>query len=187
MKRYMLPMLLAIPLLICTTGVSLSQIAVQQTPSGRRGGPPPDDARTRMWLFDNMVKYLKLDDSASKRFQPIFLDYSEKRGKLMREHFEVTHKIFKAVDNDSYPIAELQMLNQRYKVLNRSLWQEKEKFLKRSEEVLDARQMVKLTTYEDKMKEDLFRRLKRDNHQSPADMTITPPGSMTIPVPGQPR
>jgi hypothetical protein len=166
-------MLLAIPLLLCTAGISLSQVAAP--PPGRPGGPPPDDARTRMWLFENMVKYLKLDDSASKRFQPIFLDYSEKRGRLMREHFEVTHKIFKAVDNDASPIAEMQTLTQRYKVLNRSLWQEKERFLKRSEEVLDARQMVKLTIYEDKMKEELFRRLKRGNQQTPGSMTLTPP------------
>lgn len=167
MKRYMLSLLLIVPFLVSAPCVSFSQGTAANIQSKRPDGPPPDNAKMRMWLFDNMVKYLKLNDAAAKRFQPIFIDYSEKRGKLMREHFEVTHKISDDVDNDSSPIADLQTLTKRYKAINRALWQEKDQFLKRSEDVLDARQMVKLTIYEDKMKEELFRRLRKDHDDTP--------------------
>ena len=176
MNRYLVPLLLAIPLYICIPGVSFSQGSAATAPAVRPNGPPPDNAKTRMWLLENMVKYLKLDDAAAKRFQPIFLEYSEKRGKLMRESFEVTHKISDAVDNDLYPIAELQTLAQRYKAIYRSMWREKEVFLKRSEEILDPRQMVKLTIYEDKMKEELFKRLRKDHPNMHGKPNVTPPG-----------
>lgn len=178
MKLHLRSLLLALPFLICVAGVFPPHAAVAQGPSWRLDGPPPDNAKTRMWLLKNMVKYLKLDDSAEKRFQPIFLDYQEKRSKLMQEHFEVTRKISAAVDNDLSPITEMQTLVQRYKVINRSLYREKERFLKRSEEVLDARQMVKLTIYEDKMKEELFKRMRKDNHNMPGGTNTAPPGLM---------
>jgi hypothetical protein len=181
MKRYVLSVFLAIPLIICTLGTSFPQGMSMQAPLGKPdgpgpGGPPPDNQKTRMWLFDNMVKYLKLDDAAANRFRPIFMEYSENRGKFMREHFEIFHKISDAVDTDSTPITELQTLAQRYKSLERSLWKEREKFFQRSEAILDARQMVKLTIYEDKMKDELFRRMRKDHQNTPGEQNATPQG-----------
>lgn len=180
MKRYVLSVFLAIPLIICTLGTSFSQ-GMMQAPLGKTdgpdpGGPPPDNSKTRMWLFENMVKYLKLDDAAANRFRPVYMEYSENRGKFMREHFEISHKILNAVDNDSTPISELQTLARRYKAIDRSMWQDKERFLKRSEKILDPRQMVKLTVYEEKMKDELFKRMRKDHQNAPGGPNSAPLG-----------
>ncbi len=130
--------------------------------SGVRRPPAPDDPKVLQWMFKNMREYLKLDDEQSKRFEPIFLEYVKTRGKLMKEHGTLLRRIMADSDNESVAVKDLQSLSSQYKAMGRQLWQQREGFYKKSAEVLNERQVVKLVIYEDKVKEELFHRMRRD-------------------------
>lgn len=152
--------------------VSAQEVRVTRAPPGGPGpfgGPPPgeESAKMRMWIYTNLEKYLKLEEATSRKFQPLFNDYSDAREKLRKEHFELNRRIARDVEDESVPVADLKALSQRYKAIDRSLWQEREKFYKRSEKILDDRQMVKLIIFEDKVKEDLFRRFRGARRDGP--------------------
>jgi hypothetical protein len=164
-----------------------------QNPPGVRNPPGPhpaarepskeDLAKMQMWIYSNLEKYLKLDEATSRRLKPIFIEYSETRGKLMREHSELSRRIMKDVEDESIPVADLKALMQRYKAITRSLWQDREKFYKRSEEILNDRQIVKLIIFEDKVKEDLFRRFRGERMGAPERGELTPaPGVEMDPI-----
>lgn len=152
-------------------------VSAQEAPNMRdRPGPPEaEPAKMRMWVYSNLEKYLKLSEDTSRRFLPVFTEYSETRGKLMHEHMELTRKIAKGADDESVSIAELKALAQRYKDINRSLWQGREKFYKRSKEILDGRQIVKLVIFEDKMKDDLFKKFRESRKGEPPEGEMPPP------------
>jgi hypothetical protein len=110
--------------------------------------------------------------------KPIFIEYSETRGKLMREHAELSHRIAKEVEDDETLIADLKKLVSRYKSIDRSIWQEREKFYKRAHLILDDRQMVKLIVFEDKMKDDLFRKFRQTRGDAHGENEMMPaPGA----------
>lgn len=93
---------------------------------------------------------------------------------------DLVHTIIGKVEDDSVPIAELKTLSERYKAVNRSLWREREQFLRRASEMLDERQMVKLIVYEEKMKDDLFKKFRDrrgDGRQRP---NAAPPGNFNL-------
>ncbi len=163
------------------TAVTLST-AQEQPGRGRPGdsyqtGP---DKKTRELFYSNLAKYLKLSETVSPRFKPLFEEYSESRGKLFKESMDLVHTIIGKVEDDSVPIAELKTLSERYKAVNRSLWREREQFLRRASEMLDERQMVKLIVYEEKMKDDLFKKFRDrrgDGRQRP---NAAPPGNFNL-------
>lgn len=179
MKRSIFISLLVLPLYVCIMG-----IAIAQEPMEPPFGPPKEDGffrprrdepKMRKFLYRNLEKYLGLDEAASKRFQPIFIEYGEVRGGLMREQHETYRKIDAVVDNESTPLADVQALAQKYSSIHKSLWQEREKFLKVSKKILTPRQMIKLLIFEDKMKEDIFRRMRKDDSNPPELPNFTLP------------
>jgi hypothetical protein len=95
----------------------------------------------------------------------------------MHEQMELTRKITDSVDDESAPISQLKTLADRFKAVNRSLWQDREKFYKRSAVILNDRQMIKLLIFEEKMKGDLFRKF-REPHKDGQ------PGGGPPPFPG---
>jgi hypothetical protein len=179
-----------VPLFLMLAVVFLLTLAYPLHAQNPPGPPPPgrepskeDLAKMQMWIYSNLEKYLKLDETTSRRLKPIFIEYSENRGKLMRVQSELSRRIMKDIEDDTIPVADLKVLAQRYKALTRSLWQEREKFYKRSEEILNDRQIIKLVIFEDKVKEDLFRRFRgerREDHDR--GKPTSAPGAETNPT-----
>ena len=155
------------------------RVIAQEAPAMReRPGPSEaDQAKMKMWIYNSLEKYLKLSGDTSRKFRPLFDEFSDSRGKLMHEQMELTRKITDAVDDESVPISQLKTLADRFKAVNRSLWQDREKFLKRSAVILNDRQMIKLLIFEEKMKSDLFRKF-REPHKDGR------PGGGPPPFPG---
>jgi hypothetical protein len=141
----------------------------------RQTGP---DKQTRELFYSNLAKYLKLSEPVSRRFKPLFEEYGESRGKLFKESMDLVHTIIGKVEDDSVPVAELKTLSERYKAVNRSLWREREQFLRRASEMLDERQMVKLTVYEEKMKDDLFKKFRDRRNDGRQRPDAAPPGNI---------
>lgn len=147
-------------------------IIAQANPQGKmpepgRGGPPaPDDPKMLKWLYGKLESYLKIEKDQATRFEPIFMDFTASRGRLMREHTTLLHRIIAESENQSVSVKDLQGLSKRYKDIDRQLWMERETFYKKSAGILTERQMVKLIIYEDKVKEDLFHRMRRDRKPS---------------------
>lgn len=134
----------------------------------RRPGPPgnaPRDqehkAQFRKWIWNNLKTFLKLDDNTAARFQPIFKEYSAIRGKLMREHNQLIRSIDRDADNPAVPLKELRDHARRLAEVNKSLIIEREKYYQKAKGVLNELQQIKLLIFEDKVKEDIFRRMEK--------------------------
>ncbi len=138
------------------------------------------DKQTRELFYANLAKYLKLSEPVSRRFKPLFEEYGEARGKLFKENMDLVHTIIEKVEDDSVPVSELKTLSERYKAVNRSLWREREQFLRRASEMLDERQMVKLTVYEEKMKDDLFKKFRDRRGEGRQRPDNAPPGGFNL-------
>jgi len=113
-------------------------------------------------MYTHLKEYLKLDDATSKRFEPVFLEYFKSRGQLTKEQMTLMHRIYQDTDSGTVPVRDLQQLAQKYRAVNRSLWQARETFYRKSGEILNERQTVKLIIYEDKVKDDLFQRMRQE-------------------------
>jgi hypothetical protein len=122
-----------------------------------------------------MQEYLKLDEAASRRFEPIFSEYAQTRGRLTREQMTIMRRIVQDADNSSVAVKDLQENARKYRELNRSLWQAREAFYRKSGEVLNERQSIKLIIYEDKVKDDLFRRMRQERGQRGSNEQSKPP------------
>ncbi|MHB9030406.1 MAG: hypothetical protein ACYC9O_16695 [Candidatus Latescibacterota bacterium] len=138
----------------------IAQAGTEREPRG--AAPKPDEPRHFRWMFAQLKEYLKLDDATSKRFEPIFLEYFKSRGQLTKEQMTLMHRIYQDADNRSSSVKDLQEMTQKYRAVNRSLWQARETFYRKSGEILDERQAVKLIIYEDKVKDDLFQRMRQE-------------------------
>jgi hypothetical protein len=179
MKRFIFASFVCAAVFLSSTPFSTAQ---ERPVRGKPGdshqmGP---DKKTRELFYSNLAKYLKLSEPVSRRFKPLFEEYGESRGKLFKESMDLVHTIIGKVEDDSIPVAELKTLSERYKAVNRSLWREREQFLRRASEMLDERQMVKLTVYEEKMKADLFKKFRDrrgDGRQRP---DAAPPGNFKL-------
>ncbi len=158
-------------------GVVIAQASPQRNSRGSAPGAQmkPDEEKFRRWLFFHLQKYLNLEGAAAKRFETVFLEYSESRSRLMKEHIELSKRIADDVENESVPVEKLRQLSQRYKDINRSLWLEREAYYRKAESTLSERQMIKLIIYEDRVKDDLFRRVRReDGAGGPPDSSRPP-------------
>jgi len=80
----------------------LAQAERGQSPRG--AASKPDEQRHLQWLYSQMKDYLKLDEATSKRFEPVFREYAETRGRLTREQMTIMHQIVRDADNGSIPV-----------------------------------------------------------------------------------
>jgi hypothetical protein len=94
----------------------------------------------------------------------------------MREHNGLIRSIDKDADNPAVPIREMRERAQRLAEVKKSLITEREKYYQKAKAVLNERQQIKLLIYEDKVKEDIFRRLeKHSDSEKPAPPVPPPP------------
>ena len=170
---------------VCAAILVSSALCLNAQERPNRG--KPDDShqfgpnkQTRELFYSNLAKYLKLSDPVSRKFKPIFEEYGESRGKLFKENSDIVHAIIEKVENDSVPVADLKTLAERYRAVNRSLWREREQFLRRASEMLDDRQMIKLTVYEEKMKDDLFRKFRDRRGEGRERPDVAPPAGFNL-------
>jgi hypothetical protein len=139
-----------------------------QNPQNNRPGPGAPDLlrggtdadRIQTWMFSYLEKYLGLDRNASRRMRPIFMEYIQNRDKLMREHTDLTGKITAGVENNTVSIDDLKNMSRRYQSIDRLILMERDRFYRQAQDILDDRQMIKLVVFEEKVKEDLFKRFR---------------------------
>jgi hypothetical protein len=161
----------AIFFLLALSGISGAQEIMRPGPPGGDPQNQQHEAQFREWIWNNFQTFLKLDENTAAKFQPIFKEYGTIRGKLMREHNMLIRDIGKDVDNPSVTIRQLRDKAERLKQIDKSLSFEKEKYYQKAKRILNERQQIKLLIFEDKIKEDIFRRMEKRSDERPL-----PPG-----------
>ena len=122
---------------------------------GKKERLPP-----KLMVMWRLVDYLKLNEETSSKFFPVYLEYINNRDKLLKEQRELIHTISDNVDNESIPIKNLKKDVEKLTQIGKSLNEDRNKFLKKAETILDERQNIKLIVFEDKLKYDLFDRFR---------------------------
>jgi len=165
----------AILTLMVFSGITMAQETRRPSPPGEGPRGQEHEAQFREWVWTNLRNFLSLDDNTARRFKPVFQEYGAVRGKLMREHNGLIRSIDKDADNPAVPITEMRKRAARLLEVKKSLLFERDKYYQKAKSVLNERQQIKLLIYEDKVKEDIFRRLeRRPDSDKPA-----PPGPPT--------
>ena len=78
----------------------------------------------------------------------------------MDEQRKLVGTITKDIDDESVSTNDLQKKLTRIETIDREILKEHENYLKKSKEILDERQYIKLKLFEDKLKNDLFQRFR---------------------------
>ena len=107
-----------------------------------------------------LIKYLALNENQSTKFLPDFIESNKIRIKLINERRKIVHATAKDIDDESVSIKNLQKQLARIEKIDKEIMKEHENFLKKSKEILDERQYIKLKLFEDKLKNDLFQRFR---------------------------
>ncbi len=113
-----------------------------------------------------LVEYLDLNEEQSAKYFPIMKEAGEIRDKLIKQRRKVIKKIFNDIDEPAVSLKELKKDVDTLQQLNEKMLQARKNFHKKSEKVLEDRQLIKLLIFEDKLKADLFRRYR---DRSPKD------------------
>ncbi|MDP2982205.1 MAG: hypothetical protein Q8O92_02600 [Candidatus Latescibacter sp.] len=166
----------AILFLLVFSGIAGAQETKRPGPPGEGPRGQEHEAQFREWVWSNLQHFLNLDENTGSRFRPVFQEYSAVVGKLMREHNGLIRSIDKNADNLAVPISEMRERAQRLTEVKKALIIEREKYYQKAKAVLNERQQIKLLIYEDKVKEDIFRRLgKRSDSEKPSQPGGPPP------------
>ncbi|MFA6470553.1 MAG: hypothetical protein WCU00_00820 [Candidatus Latescibacterota bacterium] len=159
MKHTSLVMIPAIFILFLFPAICGAQEMMHPGPPGNAPMGKKHEAQFREWIWNNLKTYLKLDDAAAAKFKPIFQEHSETRGKLMHEHNQLIRIIDLNADNPSVPFKDLRDNARRLEIVNKSLITEWEKYNIKAKGILNELQQIKLLIYDDKLKEDIFKRM----------------------------
>lgn len=122
----------------------------------------PNEAKMRQWIFGKIRKDLGINDATAKRFEPVFMKYTTKRRALEKRQHALVRQIDKAANETTLPDKQISALSRQYREIEREIASEREQFYKQAEKILNARQMARLVISEDKMKEDLFKRVRKE-------------------------
>ncbi|MFC1691983.1 hypothetical protein ACFL1R_00585 [Candidatus Latescibacterota bacterium] len=117
-------------------------------------------SKSRLMVIWRLVDHLDLDEDTGTKFFPIYLEYINTRNKLLGEQKELTESISEGADDESVPIKTLKENVVKLKKVEKSLRDERETLFKKSENILNERQHIKLIVFEDKLKRDLFSRFR---------------------------
>ena len=178
MKRYLLFLILSIFLGFWITCSVIAEEEVSEKDAleydnlytqapGKSGPDPGEDFQgkkerlpPKLMVMWSLVDYLNLNDKTSSKFFPVYLEYINNRDKLLKEQRELIHTISDNVDNESITIKNLKKDVEKLTQIGKSLNEDRNKFLKKAETILDERQHVKLLIFDDKLKYDLFERYR---------------------------
>jgi hypothetical protein len=108
----------------------------------------------------NLVDYLNLNEEQSLRFFPLLKEYDNARERIMHEHRELTEKISSDLNDASVQIPEIRKEIEKLDKMNEEQLKGKNEFFKKSAQILDERQCLKLRLYEDWLKINLMQRFK---------------------------
>jgi hypothetical protein len=137
-----------------------------------------DRGKIRQMVIWRLIDELDLSEDTSAKFLPVYKEYLERREENMKQSRDLIHKISENANNESVPIKTLREDVQKLTDIDKTLAQEREKFLKKSESILDERQYIKLIIFEDKLKGDFIERFREKRF-----MIDIPEGSGDIPFP----
>ena len=116
-----------------------------------------------------LIKYLALNENQSTKFLPDFIESNKIRIKLINERRKIVHATAKDIDDESVSIKNLQKQLARIEKIDKEIMKEHENFLKKSKEILDERQYIKLKLFEDKLKDDLYQRFRGRRSRNEAE------------------
>jgi Spy/CpxP family protein refolding chaperone len=136
-----------------------------QAGSAQGERPARDPEKFHEMIAWRFIKYLDLNEDQSAKFIPIFKESNKLRGALQKESRDLIDKVAKEVDTESVSTDELKKQLAKLKKLNKDISDERERFLNKMEGILTERQSVKLEIFEDKFKNDLYKRFRESNRR----------------------
>ena len=142
-----------------------SAALLAQAESGQNERPARDPEKYHEMIAWRFIKYLDLNEEQSAKFIPIFKESNKIRGSLQRKSRQLVDAVAKNVDDDSISVGELKKQLAQLKKINQEITQEREVFLKKMDSILTDRQSVKLEIFEDKFKNDLYKRFQESNRR----------------------
>lgn len=116
-----------------------------------------------------LIKYLALNEDQSTKFLPVFIESNKIRIKLINERRKIVRATAKDIDDESVSIKDLQKQLAIIEKIDKEIMKEHENFLKKSNEILDERQYIKLKLFEDKLKDDLYQRFRGGRSRNEAE------------------
>ena len=125
--------------------------------------------RVRVMIMWHLVDYLQIDEDTAKVFFPIYSDYMKKRNDLMDEQRRLTESVSASVEDESSDVKALRKNAERLETIESDLVKLRRDFLHASEDRLTPRQYVKLFVFDEKMKNDLLRRILPDGRRGGGD------------------
>ena len=122
----------------------------------------PDERgfRSRLMLMWRLVDYLNINEKTADAFFPVYMAYLKEHDRLTNEQRTVIKRLIDGIDTDKVPLKTLRGDVERLNKIENELRKSRETFLKKSESILDERQHIKLIIFEERIKEDIFRRLR---------------------------
>ena len=130
-----------------------------------------DERREKLYemIAWRLIKYLALNEDQSTKFLPVFIESNKIRIKLINGRRKIVHATAKDIDDESVSIKDLQKQLARIEKIDKEIMKEHENFLKKSKEILDERQYIKLKLFEDKLKDDLYQRFRGRRSRNEAE------------------
>lgn len=119
-------------------------------------------SRVRLMIMWQMVDYLDIDEDTAKDFFPIYSEYQRNRNELMEEQRRLTASITASVDDETADVDALKISAERLIEIESEMVDLKRAFLADSEDRLTSRQYVKLIVFDERMKNELLRRILPD-------------------------
>ncbi|MFC1485541.1 hypothetical protein ACFL55_00765 [Candidatus Latescibacterota bacterium] len=127
-----------------------------------------EDRDVRDFIAWKLVDYLRLSEEQSQNLFPLWSEYSRGRGKMQKEQRELYRKIDSSVEDSSVSTDDLMVLVNELMASERKEIENKENFRKRSREILDDRQYIKLIIFENRLLDDFLHDFnRRGNMRSP--------------------
>ena len=122
----------------------------------------PDERgfRGRLMVMWQLTDYLNIDGKTADVFFPVYMDFLKNRDKLTDDQRRVSWHIIESIDNPSISPKDLQKDVDYLKKIEIDLKKTQDEFLKKSQRMLDSRQYIKLIVFDEKVKRDIFSRIR---------------------------
>ena len=122
-----------------------------------RPNRPDADNDIRNFIAWKLVDYLRLTEDQSQKLFPLWSEFTRGRTKLHQERREIFKKIESSVEDTTVSTDNLMnLLNELIASENKEIYQ-RDEFRKRSRDILDDRQYMKLIIFENRLLEDFLR------------------------------
>ncbi|MFC1606935.1 hypothetical protein ACFL47_03100 [Candidatus Latescibacterota bacterium] len=118
----------------------------------------PGTSQYRLRVMWGLVEFLDMNEETAASFFPVLRDHSKNRDSITKKHRELAKQIIDDIEKEDMSTSALKEMVVRLESLQDQIEQEQQSFLAKSKKILNDRQYIKLTIFNDKLKHDLFNR-----------------------------